>query len=80
MQGGDEASLSRSAPGHTNEQAVEFAAYVCGAVARELPRVTVERSPAKRRGRLYLDAYQNGYGKTVVAPLAPPLEVPLPPS
>ncbi len=59
------------APGHTHQQAVEFAAYVCGAVARELPGVTVERSPAKRRGRLYLDAYQNGYGKTVVAPYSP---------
>ena len=59
------------APGHTHEQAVEFAVYVCAAVARELPEVTVERSLAKRRGRLYLDAYQNGYGKTVVAPYSP---------
>jgi len=30
--------------------------------------MTVERSIAKRRGRLYLDCLQNGYGKTVVAP------------
>ncbi|MBI4011897.1 MAG: DNA ligase D [Candidatus Rokubacteria bacterium] len=59
------------APGHRHEQAVEFAAYVCAAVARELPGVTVERSPGKRRGRLYLDAYQNGYGKTVAAPYSP---------
>jgi bifunctional non-homologous end joining protein LigD len=59
------------APGHSHEQALEFAAFVSAAVARELPEVTVERSPAKRRGRLYLDAYQNGYGKTVVAPYSP---------
>ncbi len=59
------------APGHGHEQALEFAAFVSAAVARELPEVTVERSSAKRRGRLYLDAYQNGYGKTVVAPYSP---------
>jgi bifunctional non-homologous end joining protein LigD len=59
------------APGHAHAQAAEFAAYVCGAVARELEDVTVERSPARRGGRLYLDAYQNGYGKTVVAPYSP---------
>jgi bifunctional non-homologous end joining protein LigD len=56
------------APGYTHEQAVAFAAYVTSAVARSLPEVTVERALGKRRGRLYLDAYQNGYGKTVVAP------------
>jgi bifunctional non-homologous end joining protein LigD len=56
------------APGHTHEQAVDFAAAITRAVARELPGATVERSVAKRRGRLYLDAYQNGYGKTIVAP------------
>jgi len=33
--------------------------------------MTVERSIAKRRGRLYLDCMQNGYGKTVVAPYSP---------
>ncbi|MGZ7030750.1 MAG: non-homologous end-joining DNA ligase LigD, partial [Thermoanaerobaculia bacterium] len=32
---------------------------------------TVERSLAKRRGRLYLDCMQNAYGKTVVAPYSP---------
>src|SRR5205814_8905530 len=38
------------------------------AVAREVPIMTVERSLAQRRGRLYLDCLQNGYGKTIVAP------------
>jgi bifunctional non-homologous end joining protein LigD len=28
----------------------------------------MERALAKRKGRLYFDCYQNGYGKTVVAP------------
>ncbi len=56
------------APGHTHEQAVAFASYVSSAVAQALPEVTVERALGKRRGRLYLDAFQNGCGKTVVAP------------
>jgi bifunctional non-homologous end joining protein LigD len=56
------------APGHTHEQAVEFAVWVTTRVSELMTDVTVERSPAKRRGRLYLDAYQNGYGKTIVAP------------
>ena len=30
--------------------------------------MTVERAIAQRRGRLYLDCLQNGYGKTIVAP------------
>jgi len=55
-------------PGHSHEQAVAFAESITRAVARELPGVTVERGIGKRRGRLYLDAYQNGYGKTIVAP------------
>jgi bifunctional non-homologous end joining protein LigD len=59
------------APGHSHEQAVSFAASITEGVARELSGVTVERAVAKRRGRLYLDAYQNGYGKTIVAPYSP---------
>ena len=56
------------APGYTHEEATEFACSISAAVAREVPTMTVERSIAKRRGRLYLDCLQNGYGKTVVAP------------
>jgi bifunctional non-homologous end joining protein LigD len=58
-------------PGHTHEQAVAFAESITQGVARQLSDVTVERAIGKRRGRLYLDAYQNGYGKTIVAPYSP---------
>jgi bifunctional non-homologous end joining protein LigD len=30
--------------------------------------VTLERAKEKRKGRLYFDCLQNGYGKTVIAP------------
>jgi bifunctional non-homologous end joining protein LigD len=59
------------APGHTHEDARAFARHVGTAVAVALPEVTVERTPAKRRGRLYLDCLQNGPGKTIVAPYSP---------
>ncbi|HEX7192637.1 MAG TPA: DNA ligase D [Thermoanaerobaculia bacterium] len=55
-------------PGYTHEQAAEFACSIAAAVTREVPTMTVERSLAKRRGRLYLDCMQNAYGKTMVAP------------
>jgi bifunctional non-homologous end joining protein LigD len=55
-------------PGHSHEQAADFAFEIAAVVAGKVPTVTVERSIAKRRGRLYLDAMQNGYGKTIVAP------------
>jgi bifunctional non-homologous end joining protein LigD len=56
------------APGHTHEQAVEFACSISAAVASKVDFMTVERAIAARRGRLYLDCLQNGYGKTLVAP------------
>ena len=37
-------------------------------MAKQLKNVTLERSLAKRRGRLYFDCMQNAYGKTVIAP------------
>jgi bifunctional non-homologous end joining protein LigD len=55
-------------PGYTHEEATEFACSIAAAVAAKVPGITVERALAKRRGRLYLDCMQNGYGKTVVAP------------
>ena len=58
-------------PGYTHDEVAEFAFSIASAVAREVPTLTVERSIASRRGRLYLDALQNGYGKTVVAPYSP---------
>lgn len=57
--------------GYSHEEVAEFAYTVAAAVSAQVPTMTVERSLAKRRGRLYLDALQNGYGKTVVAPYSP---------
>lgn len=56
------------APGYSHEEVAEFACSIADAVAAKVPGMTTERSLAKRRGRLYLDCMQNGYGKTVVAP------------
>lgn len=56
------------APGYSHEDANAFACSIAGAVAREVPWMTVERALNQRRGRLYLDCMQNAYGKTVVAP------------
>ena len=56
------------ASGYTHEQVADFACSIAAAVASSVPGITVERSLAQRRGRLYLDCMQNGYGKTVVAP------------
>jgi bifunctional non-homologous end joining protein LigD len=58
-------------PGHTHDDAVEFAVKIGLAVTSVLKDATMERSVAKRKGRLYLDCYQNGWGKTIVAPYSP---------
>ncbi|HEY0787429.1 MAG TPA: DNA ligase D [Thermoanaerobaculia bacterium] len=55
-------------PGYSHEDAMEFACRIAAAVSAQVPDFTVERSLAKRRGRLYVDCMQNGYGKTIVAP------------
>jgi bifunctional non-homologous end joining protein LigD len=56
------------APGHTYDDAQAFALSVGETVAQKLPQVTLERAKEKRKGRLYFDCLQNGYGKTVIAP------------
>ncbi|MHB9120919.1 MAG: DNA ligase D [Thermoanaerobaculia bacterium] len=56
------------APGYTHEEAGDFACRIADSVASKLSWATTERAIAKRRGRLYLDCMQNGYGKTIVAP------------
>jgi bifunctional non-homologous end joining protein LigD len=56
------------APGYTHEEVADFACSIAEAVTAKVPGMTVERSLSKRRGRLYLDCMQNGYGKTVVSP------------
>lgn len=58
-------------PGHSHEQALQFALRVARAVAEVLSQVTLERTRSKREGRLYLDCFQNGFGKTIVAPYSP---------
>jgi bifunctional non-homologous end joining protein LigD len=55
--------------GYTHEQAIRFANDVANQVAAQLSDIaTTERAINKRHGRLYIDAGQNGRGKTVVAP------------
>jgi bifunctional non-homologous end joining protein LigD len=55
--------------GYTHEQAIRFANDVANQVAARLSDIaTTERAINKRHGRLYIDAGQNGRGKTVVAP------------
>jgi bifunctional non-homologous end joining protein LigD len=56
------------ASGYSHEDANEFACSLAAAVTSKVSTMTVERSLAKRRGRLYLDCMQNAYGKTIVAP------------
>lgn len=57
------------APGHTYADSLAFAEAITGTIEKGLPQLaTTERAISKRRGRLYLDAQQNGRGKTVVAP------------
>ncbi|HUP63822.1 MAG TPA: DNA ligase D [Thermoanaerobaculia bacterium] len=55
-------------PGYSHEEAVEFACHLSEGVATQVPDFTVERTISRRKGRLYLDCLQNGYGKTIVAP------------
>lgn len=56
-------------PGHSHEAVHDFAAAVCGALARRFSdKLTVERAKKDRGGKLYLDADQNGRLKTMVAP------------
>jgi bifunctional non-homologous end joining protein LigD len=59
------------APRFSYEQARELAHLVCLVVNRRHPDLTsLERSPAKRKGRIYLDYLQNREGATMAAPYA----------
>jgi bifunctional non-homologous end joining protein LigD len=54
---------------YSHDQTVQFARLVNVLVHARLPRTTsIERDPEKRRGKVYLDFLQNGYGQTLVAP------------
>jgi bifunctional non-homologous end joining protein LigD len=57
------------ARGHTHQDALDFAVSVVAALEKGLPDLaTTERSIKERNGRLYLDPFQNGEGRTLVAP------------
>ncbi|WP_224243099.1 DNA ligase D [Hyalangium gracile] len=55
--------------GYSHERVVQFSNEVANSLAADLRDIaTTERAINKRYGRLYIDAGQNGRGKTVVAP------------
>lgn len=54
---------------YSYEQAKQFAELIAVMVHERLPRITsIERSPSKRQGRVYLDYLQNNFGQTIAAP------------
>ncbi|MEZ5332469.1 MAG: hypothetical protein R2991_10555 [Thermoanaerobaculia bacterium] len=55
----------------THEQSKQLAALLAQVVARQLPEISsIARGPAHRKGRVYVDFLQNGYGKLLVAPFS----------
>ena len=53
-------------PDYTYDQTRDFSHIISQAVNTALPKITsLERSPAKRKGKVYLDFLQNGKGKTM---------------
>ncbi len=55
----------------TFAQSRQLAEILGRLAAQELPEIaTVSRSKSARRGRVYVDCLQNGYGKLLVAPLS----------
>jgi bifunctional non-homologous end joining protein LigD len=54
---------------YSYEQAKQFTEIVMHYVHSQLPEITsVERSPDKRKGKIYLDFLQNRKGQTMAAP------------
>jgi bifunctional non-homologous end joining protein LigD len=54
---------------YTYEQSKQFAQIIMNLVHERLPEITsVERSPEKREGLIYLDYLQNRHGQTMAAP------------
>ncbi|HLA54670.1 MAG TPA: DNA ligase D [Flavobacterium sp.] len=55
-------------PKYTYEQSRDFSLLISQMANRELPEITsLERLPAKRVGKVYLDFLQNGKGKTMAS-------------
>lgn len=53
-------------PKYTYDQSRDFSHIISQAVNTALPKITsLERSPSKRKGKVYLDFLQNGKGKTM---------------
>jgi bifunctional non-homologous end joining protein LigD len=53
----------------TYAQSKTIALLVAGRVAERLPQIaTLQRDPQKRDGKVYLDCFQNGHGKTIAGP------------
>ncbi len=53
----------------TFAQSKQLAGLLAQIVTRQLPdEASIARSPRSRRGKIYIDALQNGYGKLLVAP------------
>jgi bifunctional non-homologous end joining protein LigD len=58
-------------PGYTYDQARMFCEAVARVVVARIPGVaTVLRTPAARKGKVYIDYLQLGQGKTIAAPFA----------
>jgi bifunctional non-homologous end joining protein LigD len=58
-------------PGYTYDQARMFSEAVARVVVARMPEVaTVLRTPAARKGKVYIDYLQLGQGKTIAAPFA----------
>jgi bifunctional non-homologous end joining protein LigD len=56
---------------YTYEQVKNFAHLVAAEVNHRLPEITsVERMPAKRKGRVYVDFLQNNFGQTLASPFS----------
>lgn len=54
---------------YTYEQGRQFASLVAHVVHARHPKLTsLERKPSSRKGKMYLDAYQNRRGQTLAAP------------
>ena len=58
-------------PGYTYEQARMFSEAVARVIVARMPDVaTILRTPAARKGKVYIDYLQLGQGKTIAAPFA----------
>jgi bifunctional non-homologous end joining protein LigD len=53
----------------TYDQSKQLGEVLCKVIAQRLPEKTsIARLPSRRKGKVYLDYLQNGYGKLIVAP------------